>query len=300
MRSSVDQGHRIARWPVLIGGMVLAVGITVVALNGNADSDGPPPVWQDEADSLIGLWIDSAGGMEMYYEFTDASFTVSTILYDSLTGRVKRERPRYAWIKKGPQGEETRVERWETYGFIEQGFNGQESWALIDGVAIPDTAKDHREALYVSRDLFYWMGLPFKLRDPGVHLKYLGLISRPGLELRTDPTSPAVTPPVNAYHAVEVSFGENVGEHNDVFTYYFSPGSGYPTEVTYVEEGRTSINRALWGETGRSGELNYPYPVQRDFIAESGKLTKSLTISAVVINAELPQTIFDRPPGEPQ
>ena len=53
---------------------------------------------------------------------------------DSLTGRLKRDRPRYVWIKKGPQGEETRVERWETYGFIEQGFNG-EIYLLLEHTA---------------------------------------------------------------------------------------------------------------------------------------------------------------------
>jgi hypothetical protein len=286
------------RWPVLVAGLLIALSISIFAMGKGRTTDTRVSYGPDrQGDSLIAVWMDSLGGMETYDAFQSASFTVSTILYDTLTGRTKRERPRYVWIKKGPKGEETRVERWETYGFIEQGFDGEDAWATIDGVAIPDTAKDHRESLYVSRDLFYWMGLPFKLRDPGVNLQYLGLINRPGAEIRKDPHAPEVTPPVAGYHAVEVSFGENVGEHDDVFTYYFEPGAGFPVEVTYVEEGRTSINRALWGETGRGDTLDYPYPIRRDFIVASGKMTKSLAIYDVVINPELSQKIFETPDG---
>ncbi len=285
-------------WPVVIGGFALAAAIATVTVMMTSPRESafatPSP---NMADSLIGLWIDSVGGMERYHEFQSAQFTVATVLYDTLTGRIKRNRPRYAWIKKGPYGEETRVERWETYGFIEQGFNGTTSWALLDGAVLPDTTKDGREALYVSRDLFYWMGLPFKLRDPGVILTYRGKVSRPGAEVRDDPTAAPVQPPADAYHAVAVSFEAGVGEHQDVFTYYFLPGAGFPIEVTYVEEGRTSLNRATWGPTERAGEIRYPYPAARDFMTESGKRTKTLLIYDVVINADLPQELFD-PPAE--
>lgn len=285
------------RWPVLGGGIAVVVLIGVFALTIGRPSPAPGTGTGtgNPADSLIGLWIDSAGGMETYHQFQTAQFTIATILYDTLSGRIMRNRPRYAWIKKGPLGEETRVERWETDGFIEQGFNGETAWALLNGSALPDTAKDAREALYVARDLFYWMGLPFKLTDPGVILTYHGMTSRPGLEFRADPNAPGVAPPENAYHAVGVSFDVGVGEHRDAFTYYFSPGVGFPVEVTYVEEGRTNINRVLWGETGRGGAIDYPYPLFRDFISESGKRTKALAIYDVVMNGEIHQAQFERP-----
>ncbi len=247
------------------------------------------------ADSLIGLWIDSVGGMETYEQFRSAKFTVTTILYDTLSGRVRRSRPRYVWVKKGPHGEETRIERWETGDNIQQGFNGRDdAWAALGGKLLPDTAKDAREALYVSRDVFYWMGLPFKLRDPGVYLSYLGKIERPGATF-VDGEKPERLAPDGRYHAVGVSFGEGVGEHSDVFRYYFVEGRGFPTEVTYVEEGRTSLNRLIWGETRRAGELRYPYVVRRDWLTLSGKRTKALVISDVVINPEIPQSRFEQP-----
>jgi hypothetical protein len=247
------------------------------------------------ADSLIGLWIDSVGGMDTYHRFLSASFTVTTELYDTLSGRLKRARPRYMWIKKGPYGEESRIERWETGGIIQQGFNGRDpAWAAVEGNMLPDTAKDSREALYVARDVFYWMGLPFKLRDPGVYLTYVGLTERPGAEWNKRDDS-AARSAGTLYHAVEVSFGVGVGEHQDVFTYYFAPGHGFPTELTYVEEGRTNINRMLWGQTQRAGEIRYPYVVTRTTITESGKRTKALVVSDVVINPEIPQSKFERP-----
>jgi hypothetical protein len=295
MHSRVDKSQAAVRWPILLGGALIAGLVAAGALAATktgAEAAGPPA---DPADSLIGLWIDSVGGMETYERFQSASFTVTTVLYDTLSGRVMRARPRYVWIKQGPHGEETRVERWETIGFIEQGFNGQTAWARLEGELLPDTAKDWQEAVYVARDLFYWVGLPFKLRDPGVFLSYKGMTSRPGAEFRADPTSPATAPPENGYHAVSVSFGEGVGEHQDVFTYFFEPGRGTPTEVNYVEEGKTNINRLIWGTTRRASDLRYPYVVRRDHITASGKRTKALVISDFVANPEVPQARFERP-----
>lgn len=266
---------------------LLAV-LSAVTVHGAAAQASADPV----ADSLIGLWIDSVGGMETYQRFQAARFAVTTELYDTLSGRLKRARPRYVSIKKGPHGEETRVERWEDYGFIVQGFDGRETWATIDGEVIADTAKDAREALYVARDLYYWMGLPFKLRDPGVHLRYLGRTERPGAPWPHEPRARRASD--GRYHAVGVSFAPGVGEHQDVFTYYFAPGKGFPLEVNYVEEGRTTLNRLIWGETQRAGEIRYPYVVRRDWITPSGKRTKALVISDVRINPIIPQERFER------
>lgn len=247
------------------------------------------------ADSLIGLWIDSVGSTDTYGRFRSASFTLTTVLYDTSTGRTKRSRPRYVWIKKGPYGEETRIERWESSGLIQQGFNGRDpAWAAVEGKMLADTAKDAREALYVARDVFYWFGLPFKLRDPGVYLTYLGQVERPGVSF-VEGEDPETLSPDGTYHAVGVSFGEGVGEHSDVFTYYFAAGRVFPTEVTYVEEGRTSLNRLLWGKTQRAGPIQYPYVARRDWITESGKRTKALVISEVSINPEIPQHRFEHP-----
>lgn len=280
---------RSARGRVAIAailGVVTGPGLVVPSAGAQQD-----PV----ADSLIGLWIDSVGGMDTYGRFQSASFTLTTVLYDTSTGRTRRSRPRYVWIKRGPYGEESRIERWESGDLIQQGFNGRDpAWAAVEGEILADTAKDAREALYVSRDVFYWFGLPFKLRDPGVFLTYLGQVERPGATF-VEGEDPETLSPDGTYHAVGVSFGEGVGEHRDVFTYYFTEGRGFPTEVTYVEEGRTSVNRLLWGRTRRAGPIKYPYVMRRDWITESGKRTKALVVSEVSINPEIRQERFERP-----
>lgn len=258
---------------------------------GEFASDSPPEVI---ADSLISLWIDSLGGMETYRNFQSASYTVTTVIYDTLSGRVRRTRPRYVWIKKGPYGEETRVERWEGDDFIAQGFNGRDEWATLNGEFLPDTAKDWRETRYVAGDLFYWPGLPYKLRDNGVFLHYGGMSDRPGAELHADPAEAVPSTGVGKYHAVGVTFGEDIGDHQDTWHYYFEPGEAFPTEVTYVEEGRENINRLIWGETKRVGDLRYPVVVRRDWITRSGKRTKALIVSDFVVNPDIAQSMFEK------
>ena len=258
---------------------------------GEFASDSPP---EAIADSLISLWIDSLGGMETYRNFESASYTVTTVMYDTLSGRVKRMRPRYVWIKKGPYGQETRVERWEGNDFIVQGFNGRDEWATLNGEFLPDTAKDWRETRYVAGDLFYWPGLPFKLRDDGVFLHYRGMSDLPGAVFRTDPAEAVPSTGAARYHAVGVTFGEDIGDHQDSWAYYFAPGDAFPTEVTYVEEGLESISRVFWGKTKRVGNVRYPVVAQRDWITPSGKRTKALVVSDFVVNPDIPQSMFEK------
>jgi hypothetical protein len=137
--------------------------------------------------------------------------------------------------------------------------------------------------------------LPYNLRDDGVFLHYRGMVSRPGAEFRADPASPRQDPPADGYHAVAVTFGENIGDHQDAWAYYFAPGKGFPTEVTYIEEGLTSINRVIWGATELFGETDHPFVHRRDWVTESGKRTKALVVSDVVVNPEIAQEIFERP-----
>jgi hypothetical protein len=279
-----------------IAGITLAWTVAACApdqesATADSASDSPPAVI---ADSLIGLWIDSVGGMATYQAFTSASYTITTVIYDTLSGRVKRTRPRYVWLNKGPSGLEARVERWEGDDFIVQGFNGRDAWATMNGEFLPDSAKDRREARYVTGDVSYWPGLPYKLRDDGVFLHYRGLVSRPGAALREDPATEPVASDAE-YHAVGVTFGEGVGDHQDTWQYFFEPGEGFPTEVTYIEEGKESLNRVVWGATERAGDLGYPVVRRRDWITASGKRTKALIISDFVVNPDIAQSVFERP-----
>ncbi len=293
MRLARRAFNSIGAW---VAGMILVWSVAACSPDRGAPtahfaSDSPPEVI---VDSLMGLWIDSLGGMATYEAFRSASYTVTAVIYDTLSGRVKRARPRYVWMQKSPYGLQARIERWEGNDFIAQGFNGRDEWATMNGAFLPDTAKDWRETRYVTGDVSYWPGLPYKLRDDGVFLHYRGRSSRPGAELREDPAAEAVAGAAE-YHAVGVTFGEGIGDHQDTWQYYFKPGEGFPTEVTYIEEGRENVNRVVWGATERAGDLRYPVVVQRDWITASGKRTKALIVSDLVVNPEIDQSVFDRP-----
>ena len=45
------------------------------------------------ADSLIGAWVEAAGGMEAWRDIESARYTITTVWYDS-TGEIRRMRPR--------------------------------------------------------------------------------------------------------------------------------------------------------------------------------------------------------------
>lgn len=226
------------------------------------------------ADSLVDRWIRASGGMEVYRGMQSATFTLTTELYDLASGRLRYARPRYVTIAKLPSGEASRIERWEGSDFIQQGFDGKRAWAYMNGEPLADTAKDAREALYVARDVFYWFGLPFKLRDPGVYLRYRGRDAW-------------------GRHTVAVQFEEGVGEHRDTWIYSFASGNPWPVEVDYIEEGRTSVNRTRWEDIQRAD--GYPYVGRRVHFDEQGRVSKVIRTSDVRINAGVEPRVFSEP-----
>ena len=153
-----------------------------------------------------------------------ARYTLTTEIYDPESGRLRRTRPRYVTLLRTDRGDLTRIERWEGNDFIQQGWNGVEPWALYNGEPLAEGDKDFDEVLYVSGDVNYWIGLPYKLRDPGVNLHDRGVDEE-------------------GRRVVGVSFGEGVGLHDgDTWQYWFEEGRTWPVQVAYKEEGRDNWN----------------------------------------------------------
>jgi hypothetical protein len=235
-------------------------------------NEGADPV----ADSLIGDWVLALGGMETFWEVSTARFTLTTEMYNAGSGRLRRTRPRYVTIQRGEGGELARIERWEGDDFIEQGWDGTEAWARLNGTFLPDTAKDRREVEYVSGDVNYWAFLPFKLRDPGVNLAYEGKDA-------------------GGRHIVRVTFGVGVGDHQDTWTYLFTEGISWPAEVWYQEPSMRAPNRTIWENPATVG--GYTFPQRRVYVNDSDQVTKVITISDFELNPELPAGSFGRPGG---
>lgn len=244
------------------------LAVTIAAVAGNCDRQPPGP-----ADELVGGWIEAAGGAGAWDDVDDLRYTVTTVWFDS-TGTEVRRRPRFVWGKKNPQ--RARIERDEPEGHYVQAHDGRgNAWATLDGVLLPDTARAVEEVLYVGGDVMYWIGLPYKLRDPGVNLSY-------------------IPPDSTGYPGVRVTFGENVGLHpGDRYFYYFEEGSPFPIEVHYLEEGSRSVDRTRWSDYRTAGPITYVGT--RTYYNEEGTTTKQLLISDVEINPGLADSLFVPP-----
>lgn len=186
---------------------------------------GAAPAWAQRdarAEALVGGWIEAAGGPALWDAVRDLRYTITTVWYDS-TGTELRRRPRHVWIEKASGGFRVRVERTEADGHYVQIWNDG-ARATLNGKVLPDTARAVRELQVVAGDLTYWIGLPWKLRDPGVNLSY---------------AEEAATP------VVHVTFGSGVGVHDgDRYWYYWrNRASPLPTEVHYIEQGHPDADR---------------------------------------------------------
>jgi hypothetical protein len=231
------------------------------------------------ADTLIDAWLRAAGGARLWDAVRDVQYTMTTVWYDPGSGLEQRRRPRHIWIRKQDGGFRVRVERTEAEGGYVQVWDGQGGWATLNGALLADTARAVREIEAVAGDVSYWIGLPWKLRDPGVRLRYM----------RSDSNA--------AGEVVEVSFGDGVGLHpGDRYWYYFGdPRSPFPTEVHFLQEGNPPAlrERTRWSDWRRSGPATYLG--QRLHVDADGRPLKALLISDVVANANVRDALFRRP-----
>lgn len=221
-----------------------------------------------KADALVTKWINAAGGPKIWDNVRDLRYTVTTVWYDS-TGKEVRRRPRYVWIKKSKEGFRVRVERTEAEGkYIQIWNNG--AFASLNGKVLDDSVRAAREVGYVAGDLTYWVGLPWKLRDPGVNV----FLEQPTV--------------------VHVTFGAGIGAHDgDRYWYYWNdPNSPLPTEVHYIEQGQTEADRKRI--RFRDPQKLGPgiYFAQRAMVSANGAPVRDLIMTDVVVNRGIADSVF--------
>lgn len=262
---------------------VAAAAAACLALTGLA-ACGPGPEGSGEAaegpdghatraDSTVAEWIEAAGGVEAWRSVNTLRYTVTTVWYDS-AGQVERMRPRRVEIRKTDDGFVSRIERPEAEGLYVQTFAGDTAWATLNGRPLPPDHPAAEEAEYVGRDVHYWIGLPWKLRDPGVNLE----------ASRLD----------GGGHEVRVTFGSGVGIHpGDRYFYRFLDDDPWPEQVHYQEEGSENRYRTLWRDFAGAGPITYVGT--RRYVDDGGRATVELRIDDVWIDPPLPDSLF-RPP----
>lgn len=242
---------------------------------GGGDAGSEAGAAASPADSAVDAWIEASGGMEAWERVRTLRYTVTTVWYDS-AGDVRRMRPRRVEIEKTAGGFRSRIERPEAEGLYVQVFTGDTAWAALNGDPLPPDHPAAGESEYVGRDVYYWIGLPYKLRDSGVNLDVASRDEH-GLEVR-------------------VTFGESVGQHpGDRYFYLFEDDDRFPEQVHYVTQGGDSRTRTLWRHFREAGPITYVGT--RRVLGEADDTTLELRIDDVWINPPLPDSIF-RPPGD--
>ena len=237
----------------------------LVATSAPAQSRDP------RAEALVTRWIEAAGGPRLWDNVRDIQYTITTVWYDS-AGQEVRRRPRYVWIRKTDKGFRVRVERTEAEGKYVQIWSGSPH-ASLNGAALADTARAVREVEYVAGDLTYWIGLPWKLRDPGVNLSY-------------QPTENA--------EVVHVTFGDGVGKNDgDRFWYYWHDrNSRFPTEVHYIEEGLSDADRRQLALSELRSIGPGKYFSVRTIKSAQGTPVRALIVTDVVVNRGISDSVF--------
>ncbi|MGD2069812.1 MAG: hypothetical protein PVI57_14160 [Gemmatimonadota bacterium] len=254
----------------LLGLLAVAVVGTATPARGQETQVDPGP--DARAEELIDRWIRAAGGMDRYHELERATFTVTTELYDTATGRLRRARPRYITIGRSPAGEMSRVERWEGDDFIQHGWDGRSAWAFRNGEELGPGDPDFDEARYVAADVQYWISLPYELRDPGVDLHHDG----------TDEEGREV---------VRVTFGEGVGDRQDVWRYRFAPDETvWPVQVESIEEGVEPVSRLRFEDIREVD--GYVFVGRRVHFDERGRVTKVLATEDFRFNPDVDAEVF--------
>ena len=235
------------------------------------------------ADSTLGAWIDRAGGLAAWDSVRTLRYTVTTALYDS-AGTVDWVRPRMVEIRKTPEGFMSRIERPEGEGLYVQAFTGDTGWATLNDHPLPPDHPAAEETEYVGRDVFYWIGLPYKLRDPGVNAEARRFEAG---------DAPLLTRGQGGVE-VRITFGEQIGQHpGDRYFYYFLDEDPFPEEAHYIAQGSDNRNRMQWRDFRDQGPITYVGT--RHYENEDLVPTKQLRIDDVVINPELPDSLFRAP-----
>lgn len=261
-----------------IAAVLVLGGATIVAVStdlGAEPGDPSAPSADAKAEELVDRWVDALGGMEAYWPLQSARYTLTTEMWDPVSGRLRRTRPRYVTISTTEAGQAARIERWEGDDFIAHGTDGERVWARMNGEPLGPGDQDFDQVPYVTGDVHYWIGLPFKLKDPGVNLHDRGLDAE-------------------GRQVVGVTFGDGVGLHDgDTWTYWFEEGRVWPVQLAYREEGRENWN-VLRFEDIRTVD-GYTFAGRRVHFNEDGGITKVLYTHDFELNPDLDEGAFSAP-----
>lgn len=168
----------------------------------------------------------------------------------------------------------------------EVGFDGKVAWALPDA----DEVSGQSAAFYYNLD-FYFIGIPFLLKDPGVTAEYAGKTNINDKE----------------YESLKITFGSGVGlTPEDVYYLYIDPETHLleilTYSISYFDQENAGINSAkVYSDYREVQGLPMPHKME-NFEWADGTMGKSKNhlrlFSDIKFLKEIPnETIFEVPKG---
>ena len=273
MQSNTEHQDK-SMWKAAIAG-VLVVAMALVGF------PNPAKPQDSKAQVLLDKVIAAHGGMEAWDNLKDMTFTITRVGL-SPQGDVTGARVSLYYMKRHGKA---RVETITSKGLQVQGFDGQTPWVSLDGRR--ETGEEAlKRAHFQSVNWWYWMGIPFKLKDPGVILRYRGTSRFLG----------------KSVDVLEATFQQGVGMSNDRYTYYIDPETAHVLFVEFQLQpgvwpgvGGPSPSRSIWLDYKKEGPLTMH--TKRIFYGNP-----ELTIKRAVLlfrdfqfNTGLPDKLFTAP-----
>jgi uncharacterized protein DUF6503 len=269
MRRKSERG---GRWGANAATATLALLATVTALSCNTNQ-------QADAQALLDKVITAHGGMQAWQSLHDLTFTLTLIALSPQGEEAAASKSLYYLKQQG----KARVESITGKGVKVEGFDGEKPWVTVNGK--PEAGEEAlRLAQFQSVNWWYWIGVPFKLKDPGVILTYKGTAAFRGQPVEI----------------LEVTFQPGVGSTNDRFVYSIDPKTG---RIVFVE---FQLQPGVWPGVGgqeRSEWLDYkqvgPFTMHTRRVyygdAKLNHRTRVILFGDFQVNSGLDDSLF-RPP----
>lgn len=197
---------------------------------------------EEKGQALLDKCIAAHGGFDTWKQFEGLEYLLND--NGKEVYQVTNIKNRKAYIKS------------ENY---EVGFDGTVAWSKPDASKVSGQSA----AFYYNLD-FYFIGIPFLLKDPGAHVRYAGQTMINGAN----------------YESLKITFGSNVGlTPEDVYFAYIDPNSFIlqilTYSISYFDKGTSQINSAkVYSHWKKIQGILMPEKME-NFIWENGGMGKS-------------------------
>lgn len=241
-----------------------------------------PVTMDDSSRVIIDRAIAYAGGDSVWQQKKTLSFDKKSISYDS-TGKITRELDQHFdyMIRPKFRAKVTYKLHDTTVTLL---HDGQQARKLFNGVASTEQ-KDIDNAWNSGFGSQFVMCMPFKLKDPGIKVEYVGrMILADGVPAQV----------------VKTSYMKGAGSNPDhIWYYYFEPGTG--KLLANSLNGKDNYwDYTRYEQFDKTGGLLMPVVrkgYKADTLNKPGPMNSETMSSHIVFNKEYPADYFNLPNG---